>query len=45
MTKNDQLWKRRLDRYLDELKWLYMELYDNQQMFDGLCAVSDFRKV
>lgn len=38
MTKNEQLWKCRLERHLDELKWLYMELYDNQQMFDELCA-------
>ena len=38
MKDKEQLWKNRLDRHLDELKWLYMELYDNQQMFDGLCA-------
>ena len=30
--------QKRLEPHLDELKWLYMELYDNQQMFEGLCS-------
>lgn len=28
----------RLHCRMDELKWLYMELYDNQTMFDQLCT-------
>ncbi len=28
---------RRLKRHLDELRWLYMELYDNSSMFAELC--------
>lgn len=28
---------QRLNRHLDELKWLYMELYDNDSMFFELC--------
>jgi amylosucrase len=30
-------YKKRLARHLDEFKWLYMELYDNEHMFDELC--------
>ena len=26
-------YRRRFDRHLDELRWLYMELYDNGSMF------------
>ena len=29
---------RRLERHLDELRWLYMELYDNGSMFAELCG-------
>ena len=29
--------ERRLDRHLDELRWLYMELYGNDAMFAELC--------
>ena len=29
---------RRLKRHIDELRWLYMELYDNESMFDELCG-------
>lgn len=29
---------RRLERHWDELKWLYMELYDNEVMFEELCC-------
>ena len=29
--------ERRLARHLDELRWLYMELYDNSAMFAELC--------
>ena len=28
---------RRLERHLDELRWLYMELYNNESMFAELC--------
>ena len=29
--------EKRLARHLDELRWLYMELYDNGSMFAELC--------
>ena len=29
-------YQKRLERHLDELKWLYMELYDDESMFAGL---------
>ena len=32
--------QKRLEPHLDELKWLYMELYDNQPMCEGLCSGS-----
>ena len=38
--KNDaaeQVYKERFERHLDELRWLYMELYDNGSMFAELC--------
>ena len=28
----------RLNRHMDELRWLYMELYDNGSMFAELCS-------
>lgn len=34
--KRDKIYKGRLDKHMDELKWLYMELYNSQDMFDGL---------
>ena len=33
----DAEYKRRFDRHIDELKWLYMEVYQNEWMFDELC--------
>ncbi len=30
-------YKERLKRHFDELRWLYMELYDNSSMFAELC--------
>lgn len=30
-------YKKRLDRHIEELRWLYMELYDNGSMFAELC--------
>ena len=34
---NPSEFERRLARHLDELRWLYMELYDNGSMFAELC--------
>ena len=31
------LYKKRFERHFDELRWLYMELYDNGSMFAELC--------
>ncbi len=30
-------YRERFDRYKDELRWLYMELYDNSSMYAELC--------
>ena len=39
MTKKEEsLVQARLARHLDELRWLYMELYDNGDMFAELCG-------
>ncbi len=35
--KQDSIYRRRLDRHHDELRWLYMELYNNGSMFAELC--------
>lgn len=32
------VFKKRLDRHHDELRWLYMELYGNDSMFYELCS-------
>ncbi|MCD8023150.1 MAG: amylosucrase, partial [Lachnospiraceae bacterium] len=32
------LWQQRFARHLDELRWLYMELYNNGSMFAELCG-------
>ncbi len=32
-----EIYRERFARNLDELRWLYMELYDNGAMFDELC--------
>ena len=38
MTKKEEaLFQSRLARHLDELRWLYMELYGNGSMFAELC--------
>ncbi len=39
MTKNEQVFENRFERHLDELKWLYMELYDSQEHFEELCSM------
>lgn len=38
MSKMDEIFQTRLERHHDELKWLYMELYDNDSMFAELCT-------
>ncbi len=35
--KQDSIFNSRLGRFHDELRWLYMELYDNSSMFAELC--------
>ena len=46
---NDEEYYLRFQKHLDELKWLYTEVYNNEWMFDGdpklegLCsAMNDF---
>ncbi len=34
--KEERSFETRLGRHMDELKWLYMELYDSQEHFDDL---------
>jgi amylosucrase len=39
MTKKEEaLFQSRLARHMDELRWLYMELYGNDAMFAELCG-------
>lgn len=38
MGKTDNVFQKRLERHHDELRWLYMELYDNDDMFAELCS-------
>lgn len=33
----EALYEKRFQKHFDELKWLYMELYDNSSMFAELC--------
>lgn len=35
--KKEELFLKRLAAHCDELRWLYMELYDDGAMFDDLC--------
>ena len=35
--ENDRIFAQRLGRHHDELRWLYMELYGNDDMFAELC--------
>lgn len=38
MIKQDEMrFQQRLARHMDELRWLYMELYGSEKMFDALC--------
>ena len=36
--KAEELYTKRFERHFDELRWLYMELYDNGSMFAELCG-------
>lgn len=36
-TREESAYRKRFERHLDELRWLYMELYDNGSMFAELC--------
>jgi amylosucrase len=38
MKNENEVFEQRLAHHRDELRWLYMELYDNGGMFDELCA-------
>lgn len=38
MGKKADIFQRRLNKHHDELKWLYMELYQNGDMFAELCS-------
>lgn len=38
MSKADDIFQKRLQKHHDELKWLYMELYQNDSMFAELCT-------
>ena len=35
--KEKEIYRKRFERHHDELRWLYMELYDNGSMFAELC--------
>ena len=36
--KKDYIFYKRLEKHHDELRWLYMELYQNGDMFAELCT-------
>ena len=36
-SRAEAVYRKRFERHLEELKWLYMELYDNGSMFAELC--------
>ena len=38
MKKEEEIYEARFQKHIDELKWLYMELYDDQEHFGELCA-------
>ena len=37
-AESDRIFMERLQRHHDELRWLYMELYGNDDMFAELCG-------
>lgn len=38
MGKNEQIYEKRFAKHIDELKWLYMELFDAPELFEELCT-------
>lgn len=36
--RKEEIFQKRLKRHHDELRWLYMELYHNEEMFGELCT-------
>ena len=38
MAKADSVFQKRLEKHHDELRWLYMELYENDNMFAELSS-------
>ena len=36
-SEAEKIYQKRLEKHHDELRWLYMELYDNSSMFAELC--------
>lgn len=38
MAKAEDIFQKRLEKHHDELRWLYMELYQNDSMFAELCT-------
>ncbi len=38
MSRKADIFQTRMDKHHDELKWLYMELYGNGDMFAELCS-------
>ncbi len=38
MKKTDMVYRDRFEKHKDELRWLYMELYDNGSMYAELCS-------
>ncbi len=36
--EDDRLYQERFERHQEELRWLYMELYDNSSMYAELCG-------
>lgn len=37
MSRADEIFQERMNQHHDELRWLYMELYENDSMFAELC--------
>ena len=38
MAGKGNMFQKRLEKHHDELRWLYMELYGNDDMFAELCS-------
>lgn len=38
MKEKNEIFLKRLQKHHDELRWLYMELYENDSMFAELCS-------